>query len=142
MDPPPRNLPVLFCGCERATDLCVWLNAAQPLLRAHTHVPATELCDADSRTYRANSRYHSRGLRVNADWAIYPNFLSAEIIAALALDVCARWAADSMHRAGVGHGVGNQSREDVRGDTIDWLEESEASFKGNNASEQGVLASS
>ena len=64
---------------------------------------------------------------MNADWAIYPDFLPADIIAALAQDVRIRWAADSMHRAGVGHGVGNQIRADVRGDKIDWLEESDAS---------------
>ncbi len=64
---------------------------------------------------------------MNADWAVYPDFLPSDVIDALAHDLSARWTAGGMRAAGVGRGIGNQIREDVRGDQIDWLEESEAS---------------
>lgn len=64
---------------------------------------------------------------MNADWAVYPNFLPIDVIDALAQDVRMRWKAGGLHSAGVGRGTGNQIREDVRGDKIDWLDESDAS---------------
>jgi SM-20-related protein len=64
---------------------------------------------------------------VNTDWAVYPEFLPSSVTDALAEDLRRRWAANDMHTATVGRGAGNQIREDVRGDKIDWLEESDAS---------------
>jgi SM-20-related protein len=64
---------------------------------------------------------------MNADWAVYPDFLPIDVIDVLARDVRARWAADGLHTATVGRGASKQIREDVRGDKIEWLEESEAS---------------
>ncbi len=64
---------------------------------------------------------------MNAEWAVYPDFLPTDVIDELARDVRARWTAGGLHVASVGRGTGNQIREDVRGDKIDWLDESEAS---------------
>lgn len=63
---------------------------------------------------------------MNADWAVYPDFLPADVIDALARDVRERWDTDVMHAASVGRGSANQIREDVRGDKIDWLDEAAA----------------
>lgn len=64
---------------------------------------------------------------MNADWSVYPDFLPSGVTDALAQDVRARWTANGMHAASIGRGADNQIREDIRGDQIDWLEESDAS---------------
>ena len=64
---------------------------------------------------------------MNADWVVYSNFLPNAVIETLARDLRTRWTADGMHAASVGRGTGNQIREEVRGDKIDWLDEASAS---------------
>jgi SM-20-related protein len=57
-------------------------------------------------------------------WVVMDDFLSVDEALALQHYAAAREAAGDFHRAGVGRGAGLAVREDVRGDTVRWLDES------------------
>jgi SM-20-related protein len=57
-------------------------------------------------------------------WVVVDDFLSAAEATALHAHAAACEAAGDFHRAGVGRGAGLAVRDDVRGDTVRWLDES------------------
>ncbi|QKT03713.1 2OG-Fe(II) oxygenase [Ectothiorhodospiraceae bacterium 2226] len=56
-----------------------------------------------------------------AGWAVQPDFLPADEVAALADEVLAYWAQGEFRPAGVGHGAELRLRTDVRQDHVHWL---------------------
>ncbi len=58
---------------------------------------------------------------------VIPDFLPADVVAALAVEVQQLWSTGQLRTASVGQGAANQVREDVRNDHIQWLDEANAS---------------
>lgn len=54
--------------------------------------------------------------------AIVPDFVSAELVAALAAEARRRNAAGDFRAAGIGRGVDRVERRDIRGDALLWLD--------------------
>lgn len=59
-------------------------------------------------------------------WSLQPGAIDADLVAALARECRARAAAGELSPAGIGRGDGQQVREGIRGDRIDWLEPGQA----------------
>ncbi|MGA4633167.1 2OG-Fe(II) oxygenase [Pseudomonas solani] len=59
-------------------------------------------------------------------WSLQPGAVAADLVAALARECRARSAAGELSPAGIGRGDGQQVREGIRGDRIDWLEPGQA----------------
>lgn len=59
-------------------------------------------------------------------WSLQRGAIDAELVAALARECRARAAAGELSPAGIGRGDGQQVREGIRGDRIDWLEPGQA----------------
>lgn len=59
-------------------------------------------------------------------WIVVPGFLAALEVAALSADLMQEWNAGRLRPAGVGHGAEHEIRQDIRGDRIVWLDQSNA----------------
>ncbi|BCG22263.1 2OG-Fe(II) oxygenase [Pseudomonas tohonis] len=59
-------------------------------------------------------------------WSLQRDAIDADLVAALARECRARAAAGELSPAGIGRGDGQQVREGIRGDRIDWLEPGQA----------------
>lgn len=60
-------------------------------------------------------------------WTVVPNFLESADVAQLAAEARALRAAGELHRAGIGKGNEYSINDDIRGDFIAWIEETQAS---------------
>lgn len=60
------------------------------------------------------------------DWAVIHDFLSADIVAALAKESHDLYANHKMQAAGVGQGAEHRVHNDIRGDHVYWLDEQDA----------------
>jgi len=59
-------------------------------------------------------------------WCETDDFLPLDSVRALAGELCAKWSAGALQRAGVGTGEARRLQADVRGDHILWLEPPDA----------------